>query len=246
MLKTILVDDEKHCIEKLQSLLIDYSSVIQVVAVCSTVEIAKNRIETLNPDLVFLDVQLHEKTAFDLLKSIKNIEFHIIFTTAYDKYAIEAIKFSAFDYLLKPIDNKELGETLKRLNNSIETSSFLKTNALLHNTSKEKNEKIIIVTERETYFLNVADIIRCEADGTYTKIFLLKGKSILTSKTLKYYDELLNTNSFFRIHQSHLINTAYIKKYIKGANASVIMIDKCEIPIAKRRKEDFLKLINMI
>lgn len=243
MLKTILVDDETHCIEKLQSILANYSNMVQVIETCSTIEVAKKCIEKSNPDLVFLDIQLHEKTAFDLLRSLKNIEFHIIFTTAYEKYAIEAIKFSAFDYLLKPINDEELGEALNRLNNALVENAPLKLRTLLHNTSKEDVKKIIITTEKEIHFLTITDIIRCQADGTYTRIFLLGNKSILTSKTLKYYDELLNDHNFFRTHQSHLINTIYIKKYLKGTNAYIIMEDKCKIPVAKRRKEGFLKLI---
>jgi len=242
MIKTILVDDEKHCTDRLQSLLAKYSDILHITGIYHTIEDAKNGIQNLKPDLVFLDIQLNGSTAFDLLKSLREIKFQIIFTTAYDKYAIEAIKFSAFDYLLKPIDKIELKDTLTRLKNT--ASSPIKLDALFHNTSKVEEKKIIIATEKETFFLNISDIIHCKADGSYTTVFLVTGKSILTSKTLKYFDELLSPYFFYRTHQSHLINIKLISKYIKGANAYVIMSDKSEIPIAKRRKDDFLDTMN--
>jgi len=244
MIKTILIDDEQHCTDRLQSLLLKHSDILNIIGVYHTIENAKKSIEKLKPDLVFLDIQLNESTAFELLKSISEIKFEIIFTTAYDKYAIEAIKFSAFDYLLKPIDRIELKDTLSRLKTT--TNSHIKLDALFHNTSKVVEKKIIIATEKETFFLNISDIIRCKADGSYTTVFLAKGKSILASKTLKHFDELLNTYAFYRTHQSHLINTKFIDKYIKGTNASVIMSDESEIPIAKRRKDDFLDTMNKL
>ncbi|WP_418604490.1 LytR/AlgR family response regulator transcription factor [Hwangdonia sp.] len=242
MIKAILIDDELHCTERLQTLLLKYSDNIHIIGVYHNVEDAKNSIEKLKPNLVFLDIHLNESTAFDLLKSLKQKKFQIIFTTAYDKYAIEAIKFSAFDYLLKPIDSFELKDTLARLKNT--TNSHKKLDALFYNTSKEVEKKIIIATEKETFFLNISDIVRCKADGSYTTFFLANGKSVIASKTLKHFDELLSTYAFYRTHQSHLINTKFIGKNIKGTNAYVIMNDKSEIPIAKRRKEDFLNTIN--
>jgi two-component system LytT family response regulator len=242
MIKTILVDDEKHCTDRLQFLLLNYLDIIQVIGVFHTVEDAKHSIEKLKPDLIFLDIQLNESTAFDLLKSIKDIDFQIIFTTAHNKYAIEAIKFSAFDYLLKPIDNSELKETLARFKNI--KNAHLKLDALFYNTSKIDDKKIIIATEKETLFLNISNIVRCKAEGNYTTVFLAKGDTILASKTLKYFDELLNSYTFFRTHQSHLINTKFIGKYVKGKNAYVLMSDKSEVPIARRRKNDFLGRLN--
>lgn len=244
MLKTILIDDEQHCTNRLETLLLKHSDVLHIIGVYHTINDAKKYIEKLKPDLVFLDIQLNESTAFDLLRAFKKIEFQIIFTTAYNKYAIEAIKFSAFDYLLKPIDGSELKDTLNRLKNT--SSSYLKLDALLHNTNGAEEKKIIITTEKETLFLNTSNIIRCKAEGSYTQVFLVNGKNILTSKTLKHFDELLSPYTFYRTHQSHLINTKYIDKYIKGANAYVLLSDKSEIPIAKRRKNDFLDKINTL
>lgn len=242
MIKAILVDDEKHCTERLQNLLSKHTNALQVIDVCQNIEDAKISIEKLHPDLVFLDIQLNESTAFELLKTLKRIKFQIIFTTAHNKYAIEAIKFSAFDYLLKPINSQELKDTLARLKNT--TNANLKLDALLHNTSKVEEKKIIIATEKETLFLNISDIIRCKAEGSYTLVFIASGDSILTSKTLKYFDDLLSSYTFFRTHQSHLINLKFIAKFNKGTNAYVIMSDNSEVPIAKRRKNDFLERLS--
>lgn len=244
MIKAIIVDDEVHCSERLISLLSNHSKAIKIVRICHTLEEAKNTIKKLNFDLVFLDIQLSDKTAFDLLKTIKNLTFQIIFTTAYDKYAIEAIKFSAFDYLLKPIDKDELNETLKRLDKTLDINNAHKLNTLLHNTLTEDKKKIVITTEKETYFLEMSNILRCEADGSYTKLYLVSNDTIYTSKTLKYYDDLLNSYHFFRTHQSHLININFISKYIKGTNAYIIMNDESVVPVAKRRKDDFSDKIN--
>ncbi len=242
MLKTIIVDDEKHCTDRLELLLAKYTATLQIVDICHTIESASTSIKQQNPDLVFLDIQLNEKTAFDLLKSVKAQEFQIIFTTAYDKYAIEAIKLSAFDYLLKPIDGNELKNTLNRLSHTFANNPSIKLEALFQNTSREE-KKIIITTEKETHFLDVSDIIRCEADGSYTQVYIIGNKTILVSKTLKYFDELLSSYSFFRTHQSHLINTVLIRKYVKGTKSYVLMSDKSQVPIAKRRKDVFLDLI---
>jgi two-component system LytT family response regulator len=246
MLKAIIIDDEKHCIDRLNNLLSKHTHLINNVDSFSNVIDAKKGIEKIKPDLVFLDIELNESTAFDLLKSLNKIDFQIIFTTAYNKYAIEAIKFSAFDYLLKPIDNHELNKTLDRLNNStLNNNLSLKLNALFHNTqTKPSNDKkLIITTEKETFFLNISNIIRCEADGNYAHIFLKKNKTILASKTLKYFEELLPNQYFFRTHQSHLINLKLIKKFINGTNAYVIMDDESKVTIAKRRKVEFLEKI---
>lgn len=242
MIKAILVDDEKHCTDRLQHLLLKHSDIIHVIAVCHNIEAAKTNIEKLNPDLVFLDIQLNEDTAFALLKRIKAIKFQIIFTTAYNKYAIDAIKFSAFDYLLKPINNEELKLTLTRLKNM--TLPNLKLDALFYNTAHSEEKKIIIATEKETFFLKISEIIRCKAEGSYTSIFVASGNRILASKTLKYFDELLSSYTFFRSHQSHLINLKFIAKYVKGTKAYLIMNDRSEVPLAKRRKNDFLDRLN--
>jgi len=245
MLQSIIIDDEEHCSNRLIDLLTEHTNLITNQACFSNIVDAKKGIESLKPDLIFLDIELNESTAFDFLKSLKTINFQIIFTTAYNQYAIEAIKFSAFDYLLKPIDSIELSETLNRLQSASNNNLPLQLNALFHNTesNKKSDKKIIIPTEKETHFLHISEIIRCQSDGNYTHFFLSDDKTILTSKTLKYFEELLPKTEFFRTHQSHLINLRHIKKFINGTNAYVIMDDNSEVTIAKRRKMEFINRI---
>jgi len=249
MLKTILVDDEKHCTDRLCNLLNKYTNQLHIIDCFSTVEDAKKGIELIQPDLVFLDIQLHALTAFDLLRSLQQINFQIIFTTAYDQYAIEAIKFSAFDYLLKPIDPFKLEETLHRLNTIIVDKNLpLKIDTLFYNTQQNTadTKKIVITTEKGTFFLNISDIIHCQADNSYTIFHLKDKKSIIVSKTLKHFEELLKERHFFRTHQSHLINLKLAHKYIKGTNAYVLMDDGSKVSVAKRRKEEFKNRINKL
>ncbi len=244
MLRTIIVEDEQHCTNRLLKLLEHHSGLIKVIGHFETIDLAKQAIEQLRPDLVFLDILLRDRNAFDLLKTIDKINFKIIFITAYDKYAIKAIKFSAFDYLLKPIDKEELNEALQRLKTEIITSdSTEKINVLIQNTVESNNKKLTIATEKEIFYLSIKDIVHCKADGSYTHFFLADSKHIIASKTLKYFDELLEDLSFFRVHQSHLINLKHIVRYEKGNNAVIVMKNGNSIPIAKRRREEFQKLV---
>ena len=226
MLRAIIVDDEQHGTNRLLKLLEHHSGFIKIIGYFETIDLARQAIEQLRPDLVFLDILLRDRSAFDLLKTIDKINFKIIFTTAYDKYAIRAIKFSAFDYLLKPIDKEELNEAILRLKREIITSdSAEKINVLIQNTVDPDNKKLTIATEKETFYLSIKDIVHCKADGSYTHFFLADGKHIIASKTLKYFDELLEDLYFFRVHQSHLINLKYIVKYVNGNNAFIVMVN---------------------
>lgn len=244
MIRAIIIEDERHCTNRLLKLLAHHSGFITVVGCFDTIDLAKQAIEQLQPDLVFLDILLRDSTAFDLLKVINKINFKIIFTTAYDKYAIKAIKFSAFDYLLKPIDHEELSETILRLKPEISISdSSEKIKVLIQNTVNSGLKKLTIVTEKETFYLPIEEIVHCKADGSYTHFFLANKKRVVASKTLKYFNELLEDLSFFRVHQSHLINLKHIVKYEKGNSAFIVMKNGNSIPIAKRRREEFQKII---
>ncbi|MEO7984515.1 MAG: LytTR family DNA-binding domain-containing protein [Bacteroidota bacterium] len=242
MIRAIIVDDEQHCIDRLAAQLQEYfSSSVHIMDSFKTVADAEKAIHKYQPELVFLDVQLNGMTAFDLLKQLDKISFEVIFTTAYEKYAVQAFKFSALDYLLKPVDGDELKQAVNRLlekNPKIETTRKLET--LLGNLYGA-SKKICVPVVNGIVVLNVKDIIRCESEINYTTIFLKDKQKMTVAKTLKEFEELLTEYNFFRIHNSHLVNLAYVKSYNKGKGGSVVLIDGTEIEVSTRRKEDFLK-----
>lgn len=245
MIQAIIIDDEPHCIEYLRRLLHDeFTGRIELTGIAQTVNEGIKQISFLQPDLVFLDVQIGEKTGFDMLRQINEKNFDVIFTTAYDKYAIQAIKFSAIDYLLKPIDKEELEIAIIKISGQISKKTTTeKIDTLLHNLERKDNafKKIMVPTNSGFELLDVADIIRCESHINYTNIFLKNKKEILVAKTLKEFEEMLSEYHFFRIHNSHLVNLSSVKSYHKGKGGSVILSDGTELEVSTRRKDDFLR-----
>jgi two-component system LytT family response regulator len=243
MIKSIIIDDELHCIERLSNLLQQqYADTIELMATATSVKEGIKTIATLQPNLVFLDVQIHDRTGFDLLRECGAINFKVIFTTAYDKFAIQAIKFSAIGYLLKPIDEDDLAEALKKLEDiSIENTNLMA--GVIENNLQQpvKKKKLTIPSGNELLFVNIEDIIRCHSDVNYTSIYKTDGQKIVVAKTLKEFEELLTDHHFFRVHNSELINLGYIKSYHKGKGGSVILTDGTELEVSTRRKDDFLK-----
>jgi two-component system, LytTR family, response regulator len=250
MLRAVIIEDEQHCIDRLCGLLAEAaSSSIHLLNSYQTIEDGLLGIRKLQPDVVFLDVQIQEQTGFDLLMELKDINFEVIFTTAYERYAVQAFKFSAVDYLLKPVDINELKEAIKRLNDKISKKEMLgKLNVLLHNLKDMQgaSKKISVPTINGFSFLAINDIIRCQSDVNYTTIYLKENQKLTVAKTLKDFEELLTEYNFYRIHNSHLINLAHIKSYNKGKGGYVSMIDNSEIEVSTRRKEDFLKRLSEV
>ncbi|MCF6349199.1 MAG: LytTR family DNA-binding domain-containing protein [Flavobacteriaceae bacterium] len=247
MLKAIIIDDEQHCVDRICKLLNKYNNDLDIIKVCTNLDDAKTSIESIEVDVIFLDVHLHEQTGFDLLKQLSNIDFEIIFTTAYDSYAVDAFKFSALDYLLKPIDEDDLSLTIEKLKKKTSLKDVSKkVEVLFHNLDDKKNQvkKIAVPTLEGLTFIKVSDIIRCQSDINYTHIFLEGNKKITVAKTLKHFEDLLDQYNFFRTHQSHLINLSYIDKYVKGKGGYVLMSDGTHIEVAVRRKDAFLKQLS--
>ena len=245
MIQAIIIDDEPHCIDWLGNLLCnEYQDRIEVTGTGNTVNEGIKLISNLRPELLFLDVQIGDKTGFDLLRQLNERSFDVIFTTAYDKYAIQAIKFSAIDYLLKPIDKDELELAVNKLFVEISRkTTTAKMNTLLHNLERKNDglKKIMVPINTGFELLNVSDIIRCESHINYTTFHLKGNRKILVAKTLKEFEELLSDYNFFRIHNSHLVNLSSVKSYRKGKGGSVILSDETEIEVSSRRKDDFLK-----
>ncbi len=248
-LKTIIVDDEKHCIDRLENLLLAHRNDVQVIGSYQSYSGALDAIAALHPDFIFLDVQLGDKTGFELLKALKSIDFDVVFTTAFDKYAVEAFRFSATDYLLKPILASDLEKSIGKLQKKVFTKDLSKKfDTLFHNLQQGKNssKKIGIPTVEGLNFIQIADIVRCESDINYTHIVNTYGPPLTVARTLKQFEELLMDYNFFRVHKSHLINLSHVSKYNKGKGGVVTMSDGSEIEVSTRRKDLFLKRLRQM
>ena len=246
MIRTVIVEDKPVNAKRLINLIKEYYPTIKVEGTAETVKAGIALIEEKNPDLVFLDIELPDGTGFDLLEHFQQPNFHVIFTTAHDQYAIRAIKFSAVDYLLKPIDGKELLLAVQRVadrlvkKNAENNIHFLKQQ--IRSTQKEFSN-IALPTLEGFLYVALSDIMRCEAKDNYTLFHLVNNKNILVTRTLKEYEDLLSESNFYRIHHSHMINLAHMVKYNKGVGGSVIMSDGSEVEVAKRKREEFLRIV---
>ena len=253
MITAILIDDDKHLREGLKVLLARYTNDIDIIGEAESVKTGIIAIEKLQPQVIFLDIHLSDGTGFDVLERVKKtngkIASHIVFITAHEKYAVKAFKFSALDFILKPIDPEELQDTIvkiKEISSSIK--SFDHIDLLLENIRKKVDnfKRIALSTSDGIHLFEVADIIRLEAKGNYTEFFIKNNKPVLISKTLKEYDEMLTEQGFERIHQSHLINLSFLKSYIKTDGGYVIMADNTNIPIAQSKREKLQELIKAL
>lgn len=238
-LKTLIIDDEIRSRSVLRTMIEKYCNSIAICGEASTIEEAHQLITHEQPDLVFLDIELGLGTGFDLLGQIPDIRFKTIFITAYDHFAIKAIKWSAQDYILKPVDPTELTTAVNRV---------LATWAINHRASKSQNDthefagkRIGLPTMDGLTFVDITDIIHCEAKGAYTEFSFHNKKKIMVSKPLQVYEDMLSSQGFYRVHNSYLINMAHIKEYVKGRGGSVVMADGANITVATRKKDDFLK-----
>jgi len=247
MIKAIIVDDELGARESLSKMLEKNCKQIEIVAKVDSMLSAFEAITNKEPDLVFLDIEMPNGNAFDLLEKFKTINFNIIFTTAYDHYAIKAIKFSAIDYILKPIDPEELITAVKRFEDRAGQKATLdkQFKTLLSNVRPENKLKKVGIPDGDgLIFINLSDIIRCDSDGNYTFFILTSGKKIIASRTLGEYEQMFADDNFFRIHRSHLINLEHVKKYIKGEGGYVVMSDNSQVEVSRRNKTDFLEKLS--
>jgi len=239
-ISSIIIDDEQHNIENLQIILNKWCKDITIVAVGSSVEEGVEIIGTHQPELVFLDIQLHDKSGFEILRSLKSIDFEVIFITAFDQYAIQAIKFSALDYLLKPINIIELQQAITKAKEKIASKKQnLNLENLLDyiNNDRTKSKKIALPTLQQTHYVSVDEIIRCEAYNNYTTFYLKNASSIVVCKTLKEFVALLEPYNFRRSHQSHLVNLDYVKGLRKDGGGTLLLEDGTLIPISRQHLE---------
>lgn len=246
MLRAIIVEDELHSREALKNIVSEYCPEVSICGVAASVREGVDLVNRLQPNLLFLDIALQVGTGFDLLEQVSEHNFEVIFTTAYEHYALRAIKFSAIDYLLKPVDVEELIAAVKKVVEKQQTRSYNRQiDTLLHNlqSRNQLHHTITLSTAEGMIFVPVHEIIRLEAMGSYTQFYLVNEKKILVSKHLKEYEQLLTEENFYRVHQSHLVNLNEVAKYIKADGGYLILKDQTKISISSRRRDSFLQKI---
>jgi len=236
----IIIDDEVSGRESLSVLLGKYCPEIKIVGTADSVKDGLRLLEKTAPQVVFLDIEMPDGTGFELLSSLKTINFQFIFVTGFDNYAIRAFQFSAVDYLLKPINSSLLVQAVKKLKSSVNLHLPVVQLEVLEANNAEI-QKLIIATENKTYVIDLSNIVRCQADNYYTIFFLKDGTKIISSKTLKEYSMMLEELNFLRIHQSHLINISFIEDYRFGVENFVLLQNHEKIEISRRRKKIFLE-----
>lgn len=243
MIRAIIIDDEHYCVEVLSTLLKKYCPEVTVSATCSSGEEGLKAIHEYQPDLVFLDVEMPRMNGFQLLESLPEINFDLVFTTSYDQYAIKAIRFSALDYLLKPIDREELQKAVNKAGKRQSGSINQQLQLLLQkiNQPATRVNKVAMPTMEGLQMINVADIISCASDSNYTILHLKDKQKLVVSRTLKEIEEILEEHSFIRVHHSYMVNLNEVTKYIRGEGGYLVMSDGSHIDVSRSRKDSVVK-----
>lgn len=248
-MKAILIDDELHNLSNLRTLLTTYCPQIEVCALAMNAEEGKEALYTYEPDLLFLDIQMPHQDGFSLLRSLTEYDFEVIFVTAYDQYAIQAMRFSAVDYLLKPVDIRELQDAVARASKQrqlkVQNQQINHLMQWLKAQTQKEDLQIALSTLQETRFVKTNEIIRCESSNNYTTFFLNDGTNLLVSKPIYEYDDLLSGHGFLRCHQSHLVNKAYIKSWKKDYGDFLQLTDGTQVPISRGKKETIKKALHL-
>ncbi len=249
MIRGIIVEDEIRSRDTLRGLLSRYCKNVEIIAEAESYRSGLAAIREQHPDVVFLDIQMPDGSGFKLLEELDEIKFEIIFTTAFDQFAIKAIKYSALDYLLKPIDPEELVSALKKVENKISKRGVNENIQVLLDNIKSHDanpHKIVLSTFEKIHIIETDNILRCESDNYYTNFFLTDGKQILISKTLKENEAMLGEHNFIRPHKSHLVNVKYIKGFLKNDGGYIEMTDGTHIPVSRRKREKIIEIITNI
>lgn len=246
-INAVIVDDEINNCENLKDLLHKYCPEVEIIGIAHNAADGVNAILKLKPALIFLDIQMPGGSGFDLLEQLKPVSAEIIFVTAFDQFAIRAIRFCAIDYLLKPVDILELQTAVARARNKIrrQEPNLSMTNLLENQKRYNENLKIALPTSERVLFVQLSEITRCLGDNNYTTVFLKNGESVLVSKTLKEYEELLSDKGFIRVHQSHLINISFVRSFEKQDGGYLKMTDGVSVPISRQRKPDVFRCLKL-
>ncbi|TDE13879.1 LytR/AlgR family response regulator transcription factor [Dyadobacter psychrotolerans] len=241
MLRAILIDNEPDCVKLLSLQLKMFCPQIEVVAECSKSEEGLHAIRSQDPDVVFLDIEMPQMNGFELLESVGDLKFALIFVTAYDHFAVKAFRYSAIDYLLKPADTRELQEAVKKIENHKRTFRSQINYAKEQLTSTFLPEKIALPYQNGVTFVNLNDILYCEADDNYARFHLANGDKLLASKTLRDVQEILEERHFLRVHRQFIVNLNQIKKLVKGGSNYLIMSSGQSIPVARNQRERLMQ-----
>ena len=245
MLKAIIIDDEKPILNMLESIVEQYCHDVEVIATADSVSSGLKRIKSLHPDILFLDINLTDGTGFQLLEQLGEKLPMVVFITAYDEYAVKAFRFSAIDYVMKPINVNDIIVAVEKCKNQLEKESLsekLKTFIQNMDESNLEEKKIVLKTTESIHIVKVGEIIRCEADHNYTQFFLIENRKLLVSKTLKEFEEMLLDYGFFRTHQSHLININFIDRFDKADGGELVLTNKSRVPVSKRKRDELFEL----
>jgi len=240
MITAIIVDDEARARETIRKMLSSFCPQVSVIGEGFSVESGYSIINQLKPDAVFLDIEMPDGTGFDLLKKFPSIDFKFVFITAYQEFAVKAFKYSAIDYILKPIDPSDLVKAVEKLNEirySDEINQKFKTLVENAEMPEGKSNKIILKTFESVIVVHTDSIIRCESQSNYTLFYFTDSTKVLVSKTLKEYDDLLSSSGFLRVHQSHLVNLKFVKNYKRFPDSQIFLSDGTTIPVAVRKRE---------
>lgn len=246
-MQALIIDDEPSLRESTATLLSIYCPDIEVVGTAGGVKQAISLIKAVKPDLIFLDVEMPDGTGFDVIHAFPERDFAVIFITGHNEYAIKAFKFSAIDYILKPLDPDDLERAVKKARQSFNPAlSAFQLSALQSNLEKSKPNRIVLKDANHVYLVEVDEIIRCESDDNYTRFFLTDNRSILISTTLKDYENLLAAHHFFRCHQSHLVNLRFFSKFDKREGGSMHLKDGNVLPVSTRKREQLMKILETL
>jgi two-component system LytT family response regulator len=248
MLRTVIIDDEDHVRETVGRLLSMHCPQVKVVGEANGVESGLKIIRSLHPQLVLLDIRMDDGTGFDLLHKFETIDFKVIFITAYEKFAMQAFKFAAIDFLLKPVNPEELADAVKRAETLVHEDLKSQLQTLEENlkTDIRQKKKIVLKTMDSIYLVDLQNITHCESDGCYTYVHTTTGDRILISKTLREFDDMLSDSGFYRIHKSYLINLSQIKRFEKQDGGFIILSTDHKLPVASRKREELLALFEKL
>jgi len=247
MIRCILIDDERNALEMMEWLIKTYCPEVEIVHMCTSAQQGIESINAHKPDVIFLDIEMPRMNGFDMLEQFDKLFFDVVFCTAYDQFAIKAFKYSALNYLLKPVDPEDLKVTVARIEERKSVPSKEQFELLLQNINqpvKSTPQRIALTTGDGMIFVPTTDIIYCEAESNYTSVVLANGKKVVVSKVLKDIDEALSGPDFCRVHSSFLINVNRIKKYVRGDGGYLIMDDDTNISISRNRRQEFMELFS--
>jgi len=242
MIKAIIIDDERHSCDALKMLLDKCCPQVQVAAICHSGEDGLEKIRENKPGLIFLDIEMPQMNGFQMLEQIPTIDFEIIFTTSYDQYAITAFKFSALDYLLKPVDREELEKAVKKVERKVNPGITQQLEILMQKINQPfvPIQRIALPTMQGLEFVTIETIIRCSASNNYTEFFMAGNKKLLVSRTLKEVEDMLADYGFLRVHHSHVVNLNAITRYVKGEGGYLVMADGSTVDVSRSKKESLL------